>query len=355
MPVSPNALCIVACCFASLVTACCGDREGEVMCVDRAERPAPVFAEIPAVTRPADRLPQGWKVNVVGVEGSWSRVRFRSPVGEASSAGWIRTKFLGSCNAVRELHSKRVEDRPMMCWWRMGPLGGGAGSWDPVVKALDGCDVLGIAEVRTKNAPAELAKQLGRSWSSLVSEVGPGSNTEAEALAILYDREVFTLAMEDERGAVGRYREHSEEFRSQPWAVPLRSDRGVVTPVLFQFRDTSLDKGAPNHRLLVDVASWFEKSLGEARGTILAGGLGEGAKPTERAFERLREAGWRPLFDEDELGDAIFLRGVDDRPSPDDFGFRCLDENAVDSENGEGQVARRCVLWVRLSASSYQR
>ena len=143
--------------------------EPVVRCTHREDRPdlgSPVHRQKGGKSL-QHRLPNGHVVLVLKSSGHWNRIQYADPGPPVRSEplrfkGWVLEWYLSDCPEPPPSTLK-------LCWWNAKRLGHGKSrDWKATARAIRGCDVVGLGEVMTKDAPAQLASEMGAGWKAAI-------------------------------------------------------------------------------------------------------------------------------------------------------------------------------------------
>ena len=165
--------------------------EPAVRCTHRDDRPdlgSPVHAKQGGKSLQG-RLPNGHGVFVLKTSGTWMRIRYADPVPTRSEPldiyGWISSRYLKACPAVVEPPTPG-SGALKLCWWNAKRLGHGKPSdWEATARAVEGCDIVGLGEVMTKDAPVKLAAEMGTGWKAVTSDKAVGRTSYVEYYSVV--------------------------------------------------------------------------------------------------------------------------------------------------------------------------
>ena len=236
------------------------------------------------------RLPNGHGVLVLKRSGSWNRVQYADPGPPVRSEplrlkGWILNRYLTDCPEPSPSTIK-------ICWWNAKRLGHGKSrDWKATAAAVRGCDVVGLGEVMTKDAPDQLASEMGAGWKAVTSARSVGRTSYREFYTVIYDSDHVSL----EDGTKGFYPDDEDDFSREPWAVTMKSGSFDFTMVLFHITwgDTAAERVA-EVRQVDDAYQYFQDADPNEQDIIVVGDFNR--SPWATGWEDVAELGLRTLI-----------------------------------------------------------
>jgi hypothetical protein len=327
----------------------------------------PVYSRPDATKRPINRLMRGARVDVLRGDDGWSRISYLSPLtteGEGRrETGWIRARELAVCGSRPDaaLHAEGgVEGRALrLCWWNNRRVDDGPKDYEAMARALEGCQLVGLAEVTAEHEPLSLATALGSTWTAAVSTPEPTSSGARLAYALLFDRRVIDLGLSGAGATRGLSPGDFEGESDRPWALPLRA--GGLDVVIVMLRSTlAQGSGDAAHHGAQHSLSWARRQLGgEARIVIFAAAR---EKPSGAGWASVVE-GWRALITQGstrfgasgpsgEVTDTIL---VERAASEEWIGEAGVAELASSETEGAERVSDHLPVWFELRPANHQR
>ncbi len=283
-------------------------------CTHRQDRPelgSPLHSKSGGTGAPRERLQNGTKVKIVRTKGDWHLVR----IAGSGRSGWIKSNYLGKCSAVGGAQkTKRLRKRGSakeaagkshkikahstdassikLCWWNAKRLGHGKRDWKATARAVKGCDIVGLGEVMTFDAPIKLAKAMGPGWVTATSKTSVGTKNYKEFYAVLFDS---TRVKTVRKSVKGYFQDIGDHFVREPWSISLKAGNFDFTLVLLHviWGEKAAERTAELMKV-DDAFRWFQERDLKENDIILMGDFNR--TPTQNGWEQVRQMGLKLLI-----------------------------------------------------------